>query len=246
MIAAIIFDLDGTLVNTEALKAEAYVRVARALSPDSVDEARIIEAYKDVIGLPLEVVAGTLVDRLGLAEAALSGARELNVHSAAEALATLWRRTYGAMLTDPANLDGHAIPQAIALLRYARRSGMRTGLATMSEGSQAARVLSILNLTGLFDCIASRNDVKKGKPDPAVYVHVARILKTPPDRCLVLEDSSIGIQAALRAGMVCIALTSTFTRINVHASGLLEDEWIVDDPSHLESVARRLIEKGEP
>ena len=70
MIEAIIFDLDGTLVQTESLKAISYARAARQLCSNSLTEEVVIEAFKDVVGLPREEVAKRLMERFGLEKAA--------------------------------------------------------------------------------------------------------------------------------------------------------------------------------
>ena len=57
----------------------------------------------------------------------------------------------------------------------------------------------------------------------------------------VIEDSLTGVKAALAAGMQCIAVTTDITRKNIHASNLLEKQWIVDDPANLKTVAKRYI-----
>ena len=115
----------------------------------------------------------------------------------------------------------------------------RTGRPTMSHCAQTSRVLQILHLRKKFDFIATRDDVALGKPDPEIYTLVARELGVSADECLVIEDSATGIKAALAAGMRCIAVTTKFTRTAVHASGLLDDPWIVDTPSDLQTVVER-------
>jgi len=66
MIRAMIFDLDGTLVQTEQLKALSYARAAVELCPDEIRENDVIEAFKDVVGLSRREVASTLVERFHL------------------------------------------------------------------------------------------------------------------------------------------------------------------------------------
>jgi beta-phosphoglucomutase-like phosphatase (HAD superfamily) len=78
----------------------------------------------------------------------------------------------------------------------------------MSYRIQVRRVLEILGWSGHFDYVATRDDVGHGKPDPEIYLLVARELGVPPWECLVVEDSPAGVEAARAAGMWCIAVAS--------------------------------------
>jgi beta-phosphoglucomutase-like phosphatase (HAD superfamily) len=118
---------------------------------------------------------------------------------------------------------------------------MKVGLATMSYCPQVQRVLDILGLRDHFDFIASRDDVEYGKPDPEIYLLVARELAVSPATCIVLEDSPTGVQAGLVAGMNVIAVTTALTRPRFHDSTLLDRCWIVDDPATLPDVVRFCI-----
>ncbi|MDZ7759208.1 MAG: HAD family phosphatase [Desulfovermiculus sp.] len=80
----------------------------------------------------------------------------------------------------------------------------------------------------------------KGKPDPEIYLAVARQLNILPANCLVIEDSATGIQAALAAGMACLAVPSSFTRPGVLQSGLLLDTNITA-PKLLQQTAEQFL-----
>ncbi len=129
----------------------------------------------------------------------------------------------------------------MALLQEARRTHCKVGLATMSYCSRVRRVLEILDLTDAFSFVASRDDVEHGKPDPEIYLMVARELGIPPEECLVIEDSPTGVKAALAAGMDVVAVSTPFTRRRLHESGLLPAEHIVDDPANLSDVVAHVI-----
>ena len=241
MIRAMIFDLDGTLVQTERLKALSYARAAVELCPDELTEEEVVDAFKEVVGLPRWEVASALVERFGLEEAARARMDEFGVSTPWQAFVQVRLHHYEAMLADPEVLRSNQWPHNVALLEAARRTGCQTALATMSRCAQARRVLEVLGLIEGFSFIATRDDVEQGKPDPEIYRLVARELGVPPEECLVIEDSPSGVKAALAAGMWCIAVTTPFTRQRIHAEGLLDGRWIVDDPDTLMDVVQQMV-----
>jgi HAD superfamily hydrolase (TIGR01509 family) len=241
MIRAMIFDLDGTLVQTERLKALSYARAAVELCPSTLGEAEVVEAFKEVVGLPRRKVAQALIERFGLYETAQSRMAELGVNTPWQAYVQMRMRFYDEMLADPEVLRVNQWPHNVALLHQARQIGCKVALATMSRCRQAQRVLDVLELADAFDFVASRDDVERGKPDPEIYELVANEIDVSPAECLVLEDSPSGVRAALAAGMWCIAVTTPFTKKAIHVGGLLDDRWIVDDPTALQAVVQQMV-----
>jgi beta-phosphoglucomutase-like phosphatase (HAD superfamily) len=150
-------------------------------------------------------------------------------------------KVYESMLADPLAIMKYRCPYNLDLLIWARQRKFKTGLATMSHYLQVNRILRALDILYEFDFIATRDDVNEGKPDPEIYLLVAREFNFEPGNCLVIEDSPSGVKAALTAGMQCIAVTTEFTRKNIHASNLLEKQWIVDNPANLKTVVKRNI-----
>jgi HAD superfamily hydrolase (TIGR01549 family) len=241
MIEAMIFDLDGTLVQTEKLKALSYAKAAVALCPYDLEEEEVIEAFKEVVGRSRQEVAATLVDRFQLAEKATARSAEFGVTEPWQAFVQIRLRYYQEMLSDPNVIRGNQWPFNMALLREADRIQCKVGLATMSHSSQVQLILELLDLVQAFDFIATRDDVEHGKPDPEIYHLVARELAVPDQGCLVIEDSPSGVEAALAAGMHVVAVATPFTRRQLHGSGLLPEERIVDDPQQVAGVVARLI-----
>ena len=239
---AFIFDLDGTLVETEELKALSYARAAAELRP-GLGEAEVVDAFKDFVGRSRREVATGLLERFGLEGAARSRTAEFGVKTAWQAYVRVRLRIYEALLSDRDLILAHRYPHNIALLQDLRGAGYRTGLATMSHTEQARRVLSILGLTDAFDVIATRDDVEHGKPDPEIDLLVARELGAKPEDCLVIEDSPAGVAAALAAGMDVIAVTTDLTRQKFRETNLLERTRVVDDPRRLPAVVRARIEE---
>lgn len=241
MIRAMIFDLDGTLVQTERLKALSYARAVVELCPHDIREKSVLDAFKDVVGLSRREVALALIEQFNLETRAAARMSEFGVDTPWQAFVQIRLRYYEELLADPDMLKNNQWPHNVDLLRTARRNGCKTGLATMSYCAQVQRVLSILDLAGEFDFVASRDDVEHGKPDPEIYRLMSAELAIPPAQCLVVEDSPAGIQAALAAGMWCIAVTTPFTHDQLHTANLLEDRWIVDDPATLMTVIGAML-----
>jgi HAD superfamily hydrolase (TIGR01509 family) len=245
MIQAMIFDLDGTLVQTEKLKALSYAKAAVQLCPYHLEEKDVIEAFKDVVGLSRREVATALVDRFGLEDKARAGMVAFGVDTPWQAYVQLRLRLYDEIVADTDVIRQNQWPHNMALLQAARRNCPYLGLATMSHCPQVQRVLQILQLTDAFDFVASRDDVQRGKPDPEIYQMVAAELGVSPGVCLVVEDSPTGVQAALAAGMHCIAVTTPFTRQRLYESGILDERWIVDDPATLLNVVQQKFDSLE-
>lgn len=241
MISAVIFDLDGTLVETEELKALSHSRSVAELRPE-IGEEEVVAFYgSDLVGHPRQVVAKTLMERFGLEEAA----RKLMVDSEGEpwqALVRIRRAVYETLLGDAELLLEKRYPHTIELLRKMRREGYPTGCATMSHRKQVDRVLSVLGLEDAFDVVATMEDVQRGKPDPEIDLLVAEKLGVAPEEFLVIEDSAAGVGAALAAGMMVVAVPTRMTGPAFRNGELLDRRWTVNDPAELDEVVSRRIE----
>lgn len=241
MIRAMIFDLDGTLVKTERLKALSYARAAIELCPHAMEESEVVEAFKEVVGRSRQEVAVALVDRFDLNDSAQRYMDRFGVSTPWQAFVQVRLQYYEKMLEDPRVLLANQWPHNMSLLQQARETGCKLALATMSYCVQVQRVLKILELSDVFDFVASRDDVEYGKPNPEIYELVARELHITPEDCLVIEDSPSGVKAAIAAGMWCIAVTTPFTRDSIHKAGILDEKWIVDEADGLPGVVSRML-----
>src|SRR5918998_454716 len=241
MIRAFVFDLDGTLVETEELKALSYARAARELRP-GLSEEEVTDAFKDLVGLSRQEVAVGLMRRFGLEDAARARMARLGVGKPWQAYVQIRLGIYETLLSDPELVLARSYPHNIALLRSVRRKRFLTALATQSHREQALRVLGILGLLDEFDVVVTRDDVEHGKPDPEMHLLAARELGVGPDECLAIEDSPAGVSGALSAGAEVIAVTTELTRQKFRDDAdLLDRSHVVDDPRRLPEVVHRLI-----
>jgi len=240
MIQSVIFDLDGTLVETEELKAFSYARAATELRP-TLRKAEVVDAFKDYVGLSRQDVATGLMVRFGLEDEARARMAEFGVKAPWQAFAQVRLRVYERLLADHDLILAHGYPHNIALLHEVRRLGYPTALSTMSHPGQVRHVLGILGLAEKFDVVATRDDVERGKPDPEIDLFVARELGVEPRECLIFEDSPAGVEAGLAAGMEVIAVTTDLTRQKFRDTALRDRCLVVDDPRGLPTAVRSLI-----
>ncbi len=101
------------------------------------------------------------------------------------------------------------MPGLSNFLRAARAAGHPVGLGTGSGGPTLSYIIDHLHLRPLFDVVVGEDDVARGKPHPDTFSVVAQKLGVAPADCIVFEDAVLGEQAAYRAGMRCVAVTSS-------------------------------------
>src|SRR5215217_854796 len=246
VIRAFVFDLDGTLVETEELKALSYARAATELRPE-LNEGEVVAAFGDLVGLSRREVAVGLMRRFGLEESVRARMAEFRVDRPWQAYVQIRLRIYEEMLGDRKLIQEHRYPHNIALLRSVRQEDFQTALATQSRREQARRVLDILGLADEFDVVVTRDDVEHGKPDPDVHLLAARELGVRPEECLSIEDSPAGVKAALAAGTEVVAVTTDLTSQKFRETNLLDRCHVVNDPRTPPAMVRHLISvHGKP
>ena len=241
MISAIMFDLDGTLIQSEKLKALSYAIAVQHLRGLSEPDPRAIEAYREIVGAARDSASRHIMESLGLD----FDLRPLMVQQGAsepwEVLTAMRTEIYDNMVADPQVIRDNQWPYTIGLLRVARDNGCQTALATMSLREEALHVLRALDIEESLDEVLTREDVQNPKPDPEIYLLAAEKLGVQPQDCLVLEDSPNGVRAGVAAGMNVIAVATPFTIAGLHSSQVLEHAWMVHEPDALIDVVRDRI-----
>ena len=190
MIRAMIFDMDGLMVDSEPLAIEAWETIVRRFG-HQIDDVM----FEQMLGVRQIECAALLLERFHLPIPAEALARERN-------------ETFLALL--PGRL--RAMPGLSVLIAELRARGLKRALATSGERRYVATVMSELNLDGTFDAVVVAEDVTRGKPAPDVYLLAAERLGLLPAQCLVLEDAPNGVAAAKAAGTICVAVPNEYTR----------------------------------
>ena len=139
MYEAVIFDLDGTLVQTEKLKADSYARAAIEMCPRSITEEEVIEAFKEVVGRSRQEVATFLMNRFDLEAPATARRKELGVGTAWQAFSQIRLRIYDKMLADPEVLTSHRWPHRVSTWAVAHPLQRLGALPAMPSGRLAVR-----------------------------------------------------------------------------------------------------------
>jgi len=105
---------------------------------------------------------------------------------------------------------GHVqpLPGVVDWLERLRAQGFRQAVASSAPPANIDTLVDELGLRDYFDALVSGVDLP-GKPEPALFLKVARLLDVPPEYCIVVEDAVAGVEAAKRAGMKCVAVTTT-------------------------------------
>ena len=245
MIRALIFDLDGTLIDSEPLKAQAYVTAVQRIGSEEHPKQAVLDASRAVVGADAEEAARVMIRRLKLDMDLVPLVRRYGVAEPWEAFHLVWQEVYREMVADPQVLRNQMWPHTPGLFSLAREAGCRTGLATMSTRDETRHVLESLGLESELDAVATWNDVQRPKPDPEIYLRVSEQLAVPPGQCLVLEDTPRGVQSALGAGMSVVAVATPYTAQALRRSPHVDPDWIVEElDTLLDTVRRRLQEHG--
>jgi len=187
---AVLWDLDGTLVDSEDYHWQSW---RDALEPEGL--AITYEQFLASFGKKNDPI---MREWLG---AGYTTERAMRLADAKEAD---YRRLVGAHgLT--------ALPGAREWLTALHAAGWKQAIVTSAPLANAEIMLRALDMTPLFEAIVTAEDVSHGKPDPEVFLAAAARLGVPPARCIVVEDAAAGVEGARRAGMKSVGVSRRVT-----------------------------------
>lgn len=186
MIKAVIFDMDGVLIDSEIEYLKRDLEFARTKNPGT-----------------------TMADLFGMVgssgrDAWIHMERAVNNGQTWEELRSEYRRQRDVF----SEIDYVKIfrTEVVDVLRQLKDMGLRIALASSTQLPVIEHVLNSNGVRGYFELLVSGSQFKRSKPDPEIYHYTAGRLGIPEEECLVIEDSTFGVTAASRAGMKIAAL----------------------------------------
>lgn len=189
MTEAIIFDLDGSMVDSMWIWRDIDI------------------AYLGKFGISLPENLQSCIEGMSFSETASYFKERFQLPCTLDEIKADWNRMAKDKYTYEVPIK-EGVPE---LLEYCKESGIKLGIATSNSRELVEALVSAHHYTSYFDCIMTACDVSVGKPAPDIYLAVAKALCVPPENCLVFEDIIPGIQAGLSAGMKVCAVYDKYS-----------------------------------
>lgn len=185
MIKAIIFDMDGLMIDSERVTFECYQEILKGMNL-TMDE----EFYKTLLGKPLKGIYQRFYDVYG---------NDFPIEDVIKDVHSLMAKRF--------ETEGVPIKTGLkSLLEYLKENNYKTIVATSSNRDRVDTILSQAQITDYFDDSICGDEVTKGKPNPEVFLKSCQKLGVNVDEAIVLEDSEAGIQASYDAGIKVICI----------------------------------------
>jgi HAD superfamily hydrolase (TIGR01509 family) len=189
-IEALIFDMDGLLVDTEHL---AYAAMDAFLAKHGLERRQ--EIHDQMLGRRLPEAVEIIRDGYGLS------------HPLPDLI-----DDYALMRRDALVGNVVPLPGAVEIVKFGHEAGLHVALASSGLKDQVLLSLSEAGLAGNFEVLVTGDDVDRGKPAPDIYLKAAKLLDIDPSVCVVFEDAPAGIASAIAAGMHAVAVPNDHSR----------------------------------
>jgi beta-phosphoglucomutase len=199
VIEAVLFDMDGVLVDSEAFIAQAAI----AMLAERYGVASTREDFHPFIGRGENRFISGVAEKYGVV---------LDIEADKARTYELYFEVIRGRLRE--------IPGARAFLRQCRARELKIAIATSADRRKLEANLGEIGLAiSDFDAAVDGLQVERKKPCPDIYLEAARRVGTDPKNCLVVEDAVSGVRAAKAAGMTCLALAGSFAEGELRAAG---------------------------
>ncbi len=187
---AVIFDLDGVLIDTGSYHEQSFRDLA-ALYGLNMSDTFFIDTFGMQNRQSLPILAGrSLTD------------------SETQELSDWKEQRYRELIAGKMTL----LAGVRDLLNDLKKNGYRTAIGTSTPRKNVEFMMDNTHVQDLFDAYTCSEEVQKSKPAPDTFLSAASKLGVPPEQCLVIEDAIVGVEAGLNAGMRVLAVTTTRTR----------------------------------
>ncbi len=200
---AIIFDMDGTLLESTEADYLAWQRIF-----ERYNQHLDYEKYVTMLGIRSMNV---ITDFLGFKRA--------------EDVRRILIEKFDCFVEVVNEKPVVSVPFAGEFLKAVANSNLKVALATSSRKEKMNLLLTNLSFIHYFDAIVTGEEVHKGKPEPDIFLLAAERLGIDPIDCVVVEDGPIGVTAAKKAGMKCIAITATTPADRLHEADLVIESY---------------------
>jgi len=197
MIKAVIFDMDGTIADSE--------KIAERVTKEFFAKRGIVmtrDEEKSVFGLNWKDLVKTIL-------------KSRNLEYTQSLKNTLKERYVRTMSREVLPVEG------VYELLEDLKDKFKIGLATNSRTREVNIIFEKLKFESYFQQKLAKDHVKKGKPDPEIYLKSAQLFEVEPSECVVFEDSVIGLTAAKNAGMKCVGIINTYSREELSRADLV-------------------------
>ena len=191
MIEAVIFDMDGLMIDSEPIQSQSFETVLKEYGREPIcDDQGIVQ----IVGVSARDNWSLLKKRYGIEEDI-----QILIEKKRAAYISLLRKGVVPM------------PGLSSLLDHLRDHQVKKAIGSSSSKEHIDLVVTQLNLQRDFDVLVSGEQIKRGKPAPDIFLEIASQLHVSPTDCIVLEDAFSGVEAGKNAGMKVIAVPNRFT-----------------------------------
>lgn len=192
MLKALIFDMDGVLIDSEPLHKDMVDKFLKSAGAEKGE-------------ISIEELAGMSQKNLCLAIS-----DKWNLPYSEEQILKMFREQTNSYF---AAAEFEEMPGASQIIKAFRKQGLKTAVASASSIELVELIMKKLGLYEHMDQLCGEEHVERIKPEPDIYLLTAKRLGVLPEECLVVEDTPIGVEAAKNANMKCIALHNKYTDI---------------------------------
>ncbi len=208
MLKAVIFDLDGVIIDSEPFHLVVNEKIFADLGINlSEDE------YRNFIGTTHKDMWSTIKKKYGLPQS----------------VPELVNMQVGGNINYIKNEKIEAIEGVVNLFSELKKANIEIGIASSSPTEVIELVINKLGISNYFSAIVGGEKIERGKPAPDIFLEAAKLLNTKPENCVVIEDSENGVKAAKASGMKCVG----FRNPNTGTQDLKKADLIVDKYSSL-------------